>query len=91
MNEFIDSKTFACHKVTFLKNLEIFSLKIIIIIIVIYILRRIFKKSVYLVDMITRDKIIWKQRTKKISSVDDFVLCLNEGFLKKLSFEFYFF
>ena len=49
-----------------------------------YILRRLFKKSAHLVDMITRGRIIGKQKTKNISLVDDFVLCLNEGFKKKM-------
>ena len=36
-----------------------------------YILRRLFEKSAYLVD-ITRDRIFWYQKTKKISLLDDF-------------------
>ena len=59
-----------------------------IIIIALYILRRLMKKTVYLVDMITRDRIIWNQKTKKISLVEDFDLCLNEVCFKKLNFEF---
>ena len=75
-----------CHWVTFKKHVEFFSYKNNNYYNSYVYFTKALKKSVYLVDMITRNRIIWNKKTKKIPLVDDFVLCLNEEFKKILNF-----